>query len=360
MEQVTPDGGVVKLLLIAGSPLTDPSWPVGTKATIHFSVHALDRRQPINWKELEKDNTEGVKNRKDHVLTRKFVRDTKLDLGGKTYDLRIGKQFAVKGMELAVASMKLGERSKFWMTPQYCTGYGQLESLIRTEEDRELYQDQAKKENGEYQIHAGCSHGFTHRVQDLNDLVNCPLEFEIELLNVQYPGEFTKEVWEMNALEKIQEAPKLKEQGTLYYKQKEYKQAADFYFRAISMLDSMPIYIMNPEEVDVQLVKKLLILCRLNLAACELKMNNYDSVVYHCSQVIKEDKNNLKGRFRRGVAYLHQGELDLAEIDFEFLQEHELITQDVKPDFDRQMKNLKTKRRQIDTELRKNYQKLFC
>ncbi|ORX97896.1 TPR-like protein [Basidiobolus meristosporus CBS 931.73] len=359
MEQITSDGGVVKLVLIAGSPLADPSWPEGTKATIHFAVHALDRKQAINWEELKKDTTEDGKSQDNHVLTRKFVRDTKLSLGSRTFELRTGMQFAVKGMELAVTSMKLGERSKFWMTPQYCTGYSQLESLIRTEEDREYYKDQSKAGKEEYQIHAGCSHGFTHRIQDLNDLVNCPLEFEIELLNVQYPGEFVKEVWEMNAVEKTKEAPKLKEQGTLYYKQKDFEQAADFYFRAISMLDSMPIYTVNPDEVDFDQVSKLLLTCRLNLAACELKMNKFDSVVYHCSQVIKADKKNVKGHFRRGVAYLQQGELDLAEKDFDFLQEHNLISQDVKPEFDKVVKELKAKRRQADSILRKSYQKLF-
>src|SRR5689334_5099717 len=43
--------------------------------------------------------------------------------------------------------------------------------------------------------------------KDLLVLAGAPLEIEIELLDVAEPGGFTKQVWEMTAIEKYTEAP---------------------------------------------------------------------------------------------------------------------------------------------------------
>ena len=56
--------------------------------------------------------------------------------------------------------------------------------------------------------------------------------------------------------------------------------------------------------------------CNLNLAACNLKKDNYTAVVKNCNDGLSIDENNVKGLFRRGQAYLKMCKYDKARPDF--------------------------------------------
>ena len=178
--------------------------------------------------------------------------------------------------------------------------------------------------------------------KDLMDLYSVPLEFDIELLEVQLPNAFLKEPWEMNIDEKYKEIPIQKEQGGLLYKKGNYHEALRKYERALILLESMfkssLVMDLKKERMDkargiieesnldtnisLDLLDELMKTCRLNYAACNLKLNHYDPVIIQCTQILQNDPNCIKALFRRGQAYIRKGrDLDLAAKDFNELSQ---------------------------------------
>jgi len=154
------------------------------------------------------------------------------------------------------------------------------------------------------------------------------LEFEIELLKAQQPGEFQKELWEMSRKDKFEAIPVLKEKANEFYRQQRYVEAAQQYAIAITCLESLSVFPVEEDtgqttrEAKQEMLKSLNILCRLNFAACKLKTNEYNLVIEQCSEILKEDPKNPKALFRRGVAYSRLGrDLELARQDFKTLLE---------------------------------------
>lgn len=76
---------------------------------------------------------------------------------------------------------------------------------------------------------------------DLDALMEKPqdLEFIIELLKVEEPGGYKKDVWAMTEEEKIAEVAELRERGNGLYRQKEFGNAADCYGNAIGVLEQL-------------------------------------------------------------------------------------------------------------------------
>ena len=60
-----------------------------------------------------------------------------------------------------------------------------------------------------------------------------------ELLKYQAPQDFEKETWTMNAEEKAELIPKLKEAGNQLYKEKRYSEATDKYAEALGLLEQL-------------------------------------------------------------------------------------------------------------------------
>lgn len=54
---------------------------------------------------------------------------------------------------------------------------------------------------------------------------------------------------------------------------------------------------------------------RLNSAQMQLKTNAYFAAVENCTKVLNDDENNLKGLYRRGVAYLNLQEFEKSEVN---------------------------------------------
>ena len=67
--------------------------------------------------------------------------------------------------------------------------------------------------------------------EDLNQLMKDPqdLEFIIELLSVELPDEYKKESWQMDAEEKLNSVPSLKDEGNRLYGEKKYIEATYFH-----------------------------------------------------------------------------------------------------------------------------------
>ena len=60
-----------------------------------------------------------------------------------------------------------------------------------------------------------------------------------ELLSVEEPGEYKKESWAMDIVEKMDALPQLKEEGNQLFNEKKYDAAADKYGQALGMLEQL-------------------------------------------------------------------------------------------------------------------------
>ncbi|KAJ3317013.1 hypothetical protein HDU76_001415 [Blyttiomyces sp. JEL0837] len=132
--------------------------------------------------------------------------------------------------------------------PEECDGYAQLESVLRQESKNK---DLESRGLPPQRTHGCCayydpSESETHK--EILVLVGAPLELEIELLSVNPPGTFQKEIWEMNAEEKYREAPVVKELGTELYRKGDVEGALEKYTRALMLLESLTV---SPAVTDV-------------------------------------------------------------------------------------------------------------
>lgn len=215
--------------------------------------------------------------------------------------------------------------------------------------------NRVRHENGEALINfGGCCASASPEALEINQSVSnlsgVPLEFEIELLQVLEPNTYTREPWEMDHTEKYLEAPKSNAEGSLLFKKGDYTAALEKYERAMILLDTLSSsgivldlkkerldYIRDEKKnvkstekslipdtnvIDLDVIESLMQSCRLNQAACHIKLCNFKSAIEQCSQVLKTDPKNVKALFRRAQAYCRIGrDLDLAEADFNLLSE---------------------------------------
>ncbi|KAI9204376.1 uncharacterized protein BJ171DRAFT_424340 [Polychytrium aggregatum] len=269
--------------------------------------------------------------------------------------------------------MRIGERARFLCMPDQIEGFAQLETVLR--------QEKKAKETGVPRVaHGCCAHSSPDHLeenQDLAHIYESPLELDITLVAVHPPGSFLKEPWEMNAAEKWAEVPVRKSEGNAEYGRGNYEEACAKYTRALVLLESLdqssPIqdqrrdrdqkkaeqerrqHIAKEEDrrrarlglpsaaettsdatassadttlaggegvVDLDELTSLMQTCRLNYAACKLKLRDWNTVIIQCSEVLKHDPKCVKALFRRSQAYAEIGrDLDLAEKDIGRLRE---------------------------------------
>ena len=162
-----------------------------------------------------------------------------------------------------------------------------------------------------------------------------------------------------------------KDEGGVYYKAGNYIKACEQYSRALMLLESLSI---SPEiteiernrrfenrkiqemaqkykpddipvkeeekitqnqleSIDPDIARLIMQNCRLNYAACKLKIGDYPAVIQQCGEILKQcesyipldpikhqeltQSNNtkIKALFRRAQACIHQGIIDVAEKD---------------------------------------------
>eukprot|EP00053_Salpingoeca_punica_P016468 m.155727 g.155727 ORF g.155727 m.155727 type:complete len:553 (-) comp16969_c3_seq4:319-1977(-) len=106
-----------------------------------------------------------------------------------------------------------------------------------------------------------------------------------------------------------------KNTGNELFKKGDYERALRRYDMAINMVSST--YNFNDEEKKEVEQKKLS--CYLNKAQCQLKTRHLRDAIHSCDSALELDKQNLKGLYRRGTAYLELNEWDDAEKDMQAL-----------------------------------------
>ena len=139
---------------------------------------------------------------------------------------------------------------------------------------------------------------------DLDSIIadKSPLVFECELLGVQHPGAYQREVWQLTSEEKLEHAIKLKAEGNALYRQGQHEEAGEKYCEALGCLEELTAMeqLNSPEWKKLQDVRLSLL---LNYSQCKLLAQDYAEVIRHTTSALEYDPDNLKALFRRGKAH---------------------------------------------------------
>ncbi|KAL7878937.1 hypothetical protein AOLI_G00099110 [Acnodon oligacanthus] len=103
-----------------------------------------------------------------------------------------------------------------------------------------------------------------------------------------------------------------RERGNFYFQREEYSMAAQTYCMALDMLttrthDSQDCTLEEEEEVNDYRVK-----CLNNLAAAQLKLEQYSEALHTSQDVLFLDPNNVKALFRKGKLLSDKGDYEEA------------------------------------------------
>lgn len=263
----------------AGSPPKIPS-----NATLVFEVELFD----LIWEDLSANKDGGIQRKiitsgeggmgkpndgayvEVHLLGK--VNDNVFEDKDINFVIGEGSENGiVEGVEQAVQKFKKGERSLIKLKPQYAFGAeGKLSENIPP---------------------------------------NAEIEYEITLKNF----EKAKGLWEMDSDEKLEQSEISKTKGTNYFKAGKYNLAIKQYKKIVHCLE----YENSLADEDQKKRNALILAVYLNLALCNLKLENHLKVVKFCDKALDIDPGSEKGLFRRAQAYFFLKEYDLAKKDFQ-------------------------------------------
>ncbi|KAH7825477.1 putative peptidyl-prolyl cis-trans isomerase [Monocercomonoides exilis] len=183
------------------------------------------------------------------------------------FKLGIGQ--AIKGWDVGVGSMRVGEIAELTIASDYAYG-----------------------KNGK---------------EDHNIPPDSPMIFEIELLDVEDEPETDQERYDF--------ALKKKELGNKLSKEGNWKSARDEYETGLCYID----YLKPKDEELKQPLLEARIALHLNKCLCYLKMEkpHLKRAKEEAEEVLKLDSSNAKALFRRSLVYRRKGDLKMARADLE-------------------------------------------
>eukprot|EP01071_Lankesteria_metandrocarpae_P008134 Lankesteria_metandrocarpae@DN4879_c0_g2_i1.p1 len=184
------------------------------------------------------------------------------------FEFVLGQGSVIKGMDLGVASMRVGEKAVLKISPE--NGYG----------------DAAMGK-----IPAGST-----------------LIFELELLSSQ---PVKKDPQSMTTEEKIHEATAMKEEGNDLFKKGEVRSAIEAYLQGEKYFDGFPEWPDSSQEKS----KGTKLSLHLNLANCFIKTGSWLEAKIHATRALEMEPNNVKALYRRGLALMGFQQTDDAKQD---------------------------------------------
>ena len=174
----------------------------------------------------------------------------------------LGNNEVISGLEIAIKSMKINEKSQFIISPEYA------------------YKNKNEK------------------------LKNSHINYEITLLEILPP---VKKISEMDFPEKLSRAKMIKNEGVEKYKENDFEWAAEKFEKALKFVKDFD----NKNEDQIEGFN-LLITLLTNLSNCYNHLKNYEKVMKFTEQAMKL-KPNAKIYYFRSIASVKIGNLIEAE-----------------------------------------------
>ena len=169
------------------------------------------------------------------------------------------------------------------------------------------------------------------------------------------------EVWRLADYDRQQIVLWHKTKGTELFKADNIYGAALHYSKALKYIISVDRGLTECELIYTDVARKkvdLLVLQKpllLNLAACQLKLLQFDSVVRNCTSVLEKDTASVKALYRRGQALVSLNSLEDAKKDFLRVKEIEPNNKAV----DKQLRELEVKVRAHNAKYREAFKGMF-
>lgn len=179
-----------------------------------------------------------------------------------------------KGIHLAVAKMRVGERCHVWVSPDY--GYGA---------------------EGNFSFPAVPG--------------NAALTYDVELLDFEPPAD--KEQRDMTFEERLEAAERRRVEGNAAFKAGQYTEALGRYSMSLSFIDEDLLMQLQGFHYDKAMATRTPAL--LNMAACHLKLGDNTAGISAASEVLMRDPDSAKALYRRGAARLALGQSEAAYED---------------------------------------------
>lgn len=136
--------------------------------------------------------------------------------------------------------------------------------------------------------------------------------YEVELIGFDEVNE-GKACSDMTVEERIGAADRRRMAGNGLFKDEKLDEAMQQYEMAIAYMGDDFMFQLFGKYQDMAMAVKNP--CHLNMAACLIKLMRHEEAIAHCSVVLAEDENNVKGLFRRGKARAELGQTDAARAD---------------------------------------------
>jgi AH receptor-interacting protein len=181
--------------------------------------------------------------------------------------------------------------------------------------------DHHKKNNQQQQQRQHCcgfnliEHGVGHA--DLDRLLKIPqsLDFVLELIRAEQPGDYKKDSWALSEQEQVAIVPVLKEQGSELFKKKLYSEACEKYKEAVGHVEQLMLK-EKPHDVDWNRLNEQKMPLLLNYAMCKFNMNEFYECIEHTTAILESQPANVKAMFRRAKAYAAVWSFAEARADF--------------------------------------------
>ena len=222
-------------------------------------------------------NSDGIKPSQNKEVLIKYISKYNNiiydDSSNTIFRFTIGKNEVIKGLEIAVLSMNIGEKSKFIIQPNYAYMNNNLSSIIP------------------------------------KDAV---IEIEIELIKVM---DGQKDIKDMDYPEKLARSKQMKIKGNDKYKMNDFLYAKFFYLKGINFLEKLDVSD-DEQEDGINLLCSLL----ANLCNCFNKLNDNNSVIEYATKGMLIQKLP-KYYYFRAIAYVNKNEIELALNDLNKLKE---------------------------------------
>jgi hypothetical protein len=256
---ITEDGGVRKIILQEGDGIIPKK---GTQVAVHCNVVLEDGTVIADTFE------------KKHPL--------KLTIGGEA---------SIQGVELAIASMKFGEKACLEISPQY--GFGAMDNKFGF-------------------------HGFGVPIPPNSKLIFT--ELHLLPLELALPKSTTQ--W-------IAQAETNKANGNKAFTDKKYDEARNEYESALKIVDRVKQQFLQPLVLDgktdeqkealtkertenEQKSKELLLLCHSNLAQVFLKLKSHDKAKEHCEKALVANPKHAKSLWRLALVHKELNQFESA------------------------------------------------
>ncbi|XP_033748310.1 AH receptor-interacting protein-like isoform X2 [Pecten maximus] len=271
----------------------------------------------------------------------------------KPMELIVGKKFKLEVWETCLVTMREKEVAEFTVSTAHAASYPLVAKSLRDIFEKNGAHTQSTKHCCGMMAMSEEGVGYP----DLNELMKKPqpLIFTLELLKIENPGEYNKESWVMTEDEKLKAIPTLKEEGNAFYKQKQYREAAEKYGEALGMLEQLVLK-EKPGDKEWAVLEDMKTPFLLNFSQCKLLLNDFYPVIEHTSTVLSRDPDNVKALFRRAKAHVGAWDPKEAKVDFMRVMElDETLTTAVQ----KELKSLAEKEHQKDLEDKAKLKNLF-